>query len=143
MTMKSVFSAALLIGFGSIAPPQAVYAGNVTNASLACLVETNALEQYRSPTCRSYYRGPGYGTDPTIASFKVQGLTAGSYSFTWVDLETGQAPNCSSSQATCTVPIGTDVYGDGYAELAVTIRDLSTGATKTVSARAFYIDAYH
>lgn len=143
MNTKSAFVATALLALGSVAAPQPAHAGDVTNAVLACFVETNALDQYRNNTCRTFWRGPGYGPNPSVANFRVLGLPAGSYSYTWVDLETGQNPGCGASQNPCIVPVATDVAGDGLAELAVTVRDLATGASKTVTARAFFIDAYH
>jgi hypothetical protein len=143
MNMKSAFVATALIALGSMATPQPARAGDVTNAVLACFVETNANDQYKNGICRALWRGPGSGPNPSVANFKVLGLSAGNYSYTWIDLETGLNPGCGASQNPCVVPIATETANDGFAELAVTVRDLATGATKTVTARAFFIDGYN
>lgn len=125
-----------------LADVQAAYAGDVTNAVLACYVDTNALEQFTNNRCRSVWT-PSTGSDPTDAVFQVFGTTAGSYSYTWTDLETGQNPGCSSTSSQCVVSIGTDVSGDGIAQLQVVVRDTATNATKTVTATARYFDGWH
>lgn len=117
-------------------------AGNVTNAVLACHVDTNALDPVTNNMCRSVWT-PSTASNPTIAVFEVRGLTAGRYSYTWTDLETGGNPGCGTSQSSCVVGIATDVSGDGRAQLSVLIRDLDTGATKTVQATARYLDGWH
>jgi hypothetical protein len=116
-------------------------AGNVTNAVLACYVDTYAFDVFTNNLCSAVWT-PSSASNPTTATFEVFGLTAGSYTFTWTDLETGLNPGCGSTSS-CTVGIATDVSGDGAARLSVLIRDTATGATKTVSARARYFDGWH
>lgn len=133
-------AATLLLAAGIAGHTAPAHAGDLTNGVLNCYVDTNALEVPKPTNCRSSWT-PWTASDPTIAVFEVAGLTAGSYSYVWIDLETGGSPGCSGSQ--CVVPIATDVSGDGLRHLSVTITDLGTGLQKTVTARARYFDAYH
>jgi hypothetical protein len=125
-----------------ISDPKPAHAGNVTNAVLACYVDTFAFDNYTNNICSSIWT-PSSANDPTLAVFEVFGLTAGSYTFTWTNLETGTTPAGCGNSAFCTISIGTDVSGDGISRASVLIRDNATGATKTVSARARYFDGYH
>ncbi len=136
----SAIASALLLAAGIVGHVAPAHAGDLTNGVLTCYVDTHALDIPRPNLCISGWK-PWTANNPSIAVFEVAGLTAGSYSYMWIDLETGGSPGCSGSQ--CVVPIATDVSGDGLRHLSVTITDLSTGLQKTVTARAYYFDAYH
>lgn len=143
MNIKStVIATAILAATGAFLSPMQAHAGDVTNAVLACYIDTFANDQYRNNHCAAVWT-PSTANNPTIADFKVFGLPAGNYSYTWVDQETGQNPGCGSTQSRCVVPIATETSGDGLAHLTVTVRDIATGATKTVSARARYLDGWN
>ncbi len=131
-------TALLVVGLAGHAAP--AHAGDLTNGVLTCYVDTNAYDVPKPDNCRSSWT-PWRAPNPSVAVFEVAGLTAGSYSYVWIDLETGGSPGCSGSQ--CVVPIATDVSGDGLRHLSVTITDLGTGLQKTVTARARYFDTYH
>lgn len=108
-------------------------AADPANAVLTCYIDTNAQDVPKPNICRAVWT-PWTGGNPTIAVFEVAGLAAGSYAFTWIDLETGGVLPCSSTQ--CVVSIATDTSGDGLRHLSATITDLGTGLQKTVTARA-------
>lgn len=126
----------LLVFLSLIFAPQKATAGNLNNAALACYVDTYAFDQLSTGLCVSL---AGNGPDPTIAHFEVTGLTAGSYSFVWTDLDTGQAPPGCGNAFVCNTGIASESAGDGLVRMSVLITDLATGATKTVTARARFI----
>lgn len=141
--MKSIHAALLSVAaavalFAGPAPE--AKAGDPTNARLQCLVDTYAFDPLTDHYCGSVWT-PGTADNPSVAYFTVAGLTAGSYSYQWTDLETGGAP--CGNQSYCTVSIATETRGDGYAALSVKITDTQTGAHKTVVAEAIYSDGYH
>ena len=130
----------LATGFSGYVAP--AYAGDVSNAKLGCYVDTYAYDQLTTDYCASAWT-PNTANNPTIASFEVVGLAAGSYSYAWTDLKTGRTGVCASSNRTCTRSIRIIGGADGTASMSVVITDTQTGATKTVSAYAEFIDAYH
>lgn len=127
----SLAAAALLA-----APAQEARAGDVSNAQLACHVDTYAFDTPSVGTCAGFWT-PSTADNPSVAVFEVQGLTPGNYSFSWRDPVTGQNGVCASNANSClrTIHVGESK------RLQVTIVDLATGASKTVSARAMYFDA--
>lgn len=134
-------TAVAVLSAGSAVAAPAAQAG-VTDAALTCYIDTYALDVPTTGRCSAIWR-PGAANNPTIAWFGVSGLPSGSYRYVWTDLETGLAPNpaCANGPA-CNQPIATDVSGDGLAYLSVKITDNATGASKTVSARAKYLDGW-
>jgi hypothetical protein len=118
------------------------HAGDVSNAQLGCYVDTYAYDQTTTDYCASAWT-PNTANNPTVAVFQVVGLPAGSYTYTWTDLKTGQTGVCSSGTNYCTRPIRIVAARDGTASMQVTVLDTQTGASKTVSAEAEFIDAYH
>jgi hypothetical protein len=135
-----VLAAAILLASGSFGYAQPAQAGNVSAAQLGCYVDTFALDPLLIGACGAAWT-PSTANNPTRAYFQIVGLSAGSYSCVWRNLETGGIVACSG--ATCSLPIATETRGDGYAAMSVTITDLSTGASKIVSASAEYIDAWN
>ncbi len=116
--------------------------GNVGGAAMTCVIDTYAYDTPTVGRCRALWR-PGKANDPTIVMFSVTGLSAGSYTYTWTNLETGSAPvPACGNVGYCSRSIATDRSGDGYAALSVKITDRTTGATKTVSAAATYLDGW-
>lgn len=144
MISKSLctLAASTLIAAGLLTNAGAAHAGDVSNAQLACYVDTYAYDQLSVDYCASAWT-PSTANNPTTAYFEVVGLPAGSYSYTWKDLKTGQTGICSSANKWCTRSIRIIAARDGTAEVQVTVRDNQTGATKTVSALAEFLDAWH
>lgn len=126
-------AAALLLG-STVGYAPAAQAGDVSNASLACYVDTTAFDQLTSGSCFSGWT-PSQ-PDPSVAYFEVVGLTPGSYTFAW------SASQCSSTSNWCTRPIRKDTSGGQPVTLSVTVTDNATGASKTVQATAEYIDIW-
>ncbi len=118
------------------------HAGDVSNAQLACFVDTYAYDQLSTGYCASAWT-PNTANNPTTAYFEVVGLPAGSYTYTWTDLSTGQTNVCPSANKVCTRSIRIIAARDGVKDMQVTVHDNATGATKTISATAEFIDAYH
>lgn len=110
-------------------------AGDVSNASLACYVDTTAYDQLTSDYCASGWT-PNQ-PNPTIAHFQVLGLAAGSYTYTWSN------SGCGSTASWCNRSIKKDTSGGQPITITVTVRDNATGASKTVSATAEYVDAWN
>jgi hypothetical protein len=123
------------LAFGSMLYMPTAQAGDVTNASLACYVETTAYDQLTSGYCAAGWT-PGE-PHPTIAHFEVLGLPAGNYTFTW------SSSQCSAAANWCNRPIRRDTSLGRPVTLTVTIRDTATGASKTVSATAEYFDVWN
>lgn len=144
MISKTLGSLAVssLIALGLMAHAGTAQAGDVSNARLACYVDTYAYDQLSADYCASAWT-PSTANNPTVAYFEVIGLPAGSYSYTWKDLKTGQTGVCSSTNKWCTRSIRIIAARDGTAEVQVIVRDNQTGATKTVSALAEFLDAWH
>ncbi|WP_157062655.1 hypothetical protein [Pseudoxanthomonas dokdonensis] len=134
MEMRNIYvgMAAVVCAAGSLLYVPEVSAGDVSNASLACYVDTRAYDQLTSDYCASGWR-PG-DPNPTTAHFEVIGLTPGSYSFTWNS-------SCGTG-AWCNKSITKDTSKGVPVTLSVLIRDNATGRTKTVSATAEYIDMW-
>lgn len=104
-------------------------AGDLSNATLDCYVDTSAYDQWSSGFCASVWT-PGQ-PDPTYAVFEVHGLPTGNYSYSW--------SSASCSGIGCHTLIGVEQM----ISRSVTVTDNDTGATKTLSARANYIDGWH
>ncbi len=138
----SIAASALLLTGGFFGHSEVAHAGDVTNAQLGCYVDTYAYDQLTANNCLSAWT-PNTANNPTVAVFQVLGLPAGSYSYTWTDLKTGQSGVCSSTSTTCTRSIRIVGAADGNASMRVLVRDNQTGATKTVNAYAIFVDAYH
>lgn len=130
-------SAMILAGlFAGHAAP--AHAGDLSNAQLACYVDTYAYDQTAVEYCVSAWT-PSTATNPSTAYFEVVGLPAGSYTYAWTNLDTGQAGVCSSGNVWCTRSIRVN----RTASMSVTITDTATGATKTVMATAEFIDGWN
>ena len=134
MSTKLAGMALVLCGsmLGTYAP--AAKAGDVSNASLACYVDTSAFDQLTSGYCASGWT-PAQ-PNPTVAHFEVIGLAPGNYTFTWSSAQCGNVAWCNQSIRKDTSPGGQPVT------LTVTIYDNGTGASKTVSATAEYVDIW-
>lgn len=143
MTMKSaVLVATMIVGSAiSMGYASPAKAGDLTNARLACYVDTYAYDQLSNDYCASAWT-PSTAKNPTTAHFEVTGLAPGTYSFSWLNLETGGSQACGNSSH-CNKSIATETRGDGEASLQVTITDTTTGASKSVSAVAEYLDAWN
>ncbi len=128
-------AAALLIGSTVLSYAPVAQAGDVSNASLACYVDTTAFDQLESDYCASGWR-PGQ-PNPTIAHFQVVGLAPGSYTYAW------SSSQCSSAYYWCNQSIRKDTSGGQPVTLSVTVQDTATGASKTVSATAEYVDVWN
>lgn len=143
MKTNATFAASiLLLATGLVGHVAPAHAGDVSNAQLGCYVDTYAYDQLTTNNCASVWT-PNTANNPTVAFFQVVGLPAGSYSYTWKDLKTGATGVCSSSSTTCTRSIRIIGAADGTASMSVVVLDMQTGAAKTVSAYATFIDGYH
>ena len=127
-------AAVLLIGAAVVSYAPQARAGDVSNASLSCYVDTTDYDQLTSGYCASGWR-PGQ-PNPTIAHFQVVGLAPGSYTFSWSN------PQCSSASSWCNQSIRKDTSGGQPVTMTVTIHDNATGASTTVSATAEYVDVW-
>ncbi len=136
MNMKTVVAATAICAsalLGSYAP--AARAGDVSNASLGCYVDTTAFDQLTSDYCFGGWH-PGQ-PNPTTAYFQVVGLDPGDYTYSWSHAQ------CSPLSAWCNRPIRRDTSGGQPVTLSVTVYDNSTGLSKTVSATAEYVDVWN
>ena len=131
----------VLISLFALTHSQPARAGDLSNAVVTCFVDTYALDVPEAFSCRSVWT-PGTATNPSTALFQVAGVGAGNYSYAWRDMETNTVPAGCGNQDYCEKSISTETMGDGEATLRVTITDLSTGATKSVQATAFYYDGH-
>lgn len=134
--MRNAMIATLLAAMGLSSAAQPAIAGDLTNVKLSCFVDTNANDALTANGCVSMV---GNGPDPTTASFVVTGLTPGSYSYVWTDLDTGTTPAGCGNFHACNTPIASDLMGDGLIRMSVLVTDLSTGLSKTVVARARFV----
>lgn len=133
----SVLAPAVAAAVLFAAPAQEARAGDVSNAQLACYVDTYAFDTPRVGICWSFWT-PFTADNPSVAVFEVQGLAAGNYRFSWRNPLTGEGVLCPGFTF-CQVPIG---VGESK-RLQVTITDMDTGASKTVVARANYYDGWN
>jgi hypothetical protein len=127
-------------GFAGHATP--ALAGDLTNLHLACYVDTYAYDQLSNDSCYSVWT-PSTASNPTVAYFKVTGLPTGNYTYTWKNVATGATGICAGTANYCTRTIRIIGAADGVVTLQVTVRDNATGATKSATATATYIDGYH
>lgn len=128
-------AAVLLIGSAIMSFAPTAQAGDVSQASLGCYVDTTAYDQLTSDYCASGWT-PAQ-PNPTTAHFEVVGLTTGNYSFSWSNSLCGSADYCIRSIKKDTSAGGVPIT------LTLTIYDNDTGASKAVSATAEYIDVYN
>ena len=139
MTSKllSALSAAVLgvAALGQSAPAQA---GNVSNAQLSCYIDTYAYDYATIGECTGVWT-PGTANNPSQAVFQVVGLTAGSYTFYWTDMSTGQVGVCGTNSISCLRSIRVNQFKT----VRVTVIDNATGASKTVSATAEFLDGWN
>ncbi|MCC7248516.1 MAG: hypothetical protein IT473_07830 [Lysobacter sp.] len=135
--LYSALSAVVLgvVALGQSAPAQA---GNVSNAELSCYVDTYAFDYPSNGECVGVWT-PGTATNPSKAVFQVVGLTAGSYTYYWTDMSTGQVGVCGTSSISCLRSIRVNQFKT----VRVTVIDNATGASKTVSATAEFIDGWN
>ncbi len=131
----SIAAAVAISAISAISYTPVARAGDVTNAALACLVDTFAYDQLVTDYCASAWT-PSTANNPTTAHFEVVGLATGSYSYSW------SRSTCGNSKS-CNVSIRKDTSGGTPITLTVTITDNATGAQKTVSATAEFIDAWN
>jgi hypothetical protein len=114
-----------------LAEPKPAHAGDLSGAALWCLVDTNAWDLFSQDYCASGWT-PWTAPNPTVATFEVQGHTAGNYTFTWSHPSCGNYHQCS---------VG--IMLNQTVTVSVQVRDNQTGATKTVSATAEFFDAWN
>ncbi len=139
--MKSKLLSALsavVLGSAMLGQSAPVQAGNVSNAQLGCYVDTYAYDYPTDGACEGYWT-PYTASNPTTAVFEVNGLAAGSYTFTWVDLGTGQTGVCSSADAACFRSIRLN----RTVSLSVIVTDTQTGASKALTATAGFWDGWN
>jgi hypothetical protein len=131
-----VSSAALALA--SLLPAHEAQAGNVSGAQLSCYVDTYAYDIAEIGECYGVWT-PSTATNPSQAVFQVVGLTAGSYTFYWTDLNTGQVGVCPTGNISClrSIRVGQSK------SVRVTVVDNATGASKTVSATAYFEDGWN
>jgi hypothetical protein len=129
---------AIVLGTALLGQSAPVQAGDVSAAELNCLVDTYA---YDYPSVGECYGGwtPSTATNPTQAVFQVIGLPAGSYTYYWTDMTTGQVGVCATTSSTCfrSIRVGRSKT------VRATVIDNATGASKTVFATAYYEDAWN
>ena len=130
--------ASTLLGTALFLPAPAAQAGNVSGAQLSCYVDTFAYDYPEIGECYGVWT-PFTATNPSQAVFHVEGLTPGSYTFYWTDLNTGQAGVCPSADISCLRSIGVNQSKS----VRVTVIDNQTGASKTVTATAYFDDGYN
>ena len=136
--IHSVAASALLLVGGVFGHTEVAHAGNVSNAQLSCYVDTYAYDYPDIGECYGVWT-PGTASNPSQAVFQVVGLTAGSYTFYWTDLNTGQVGVCASSNISCLRSIRV-----GFSKsMRVTVVDNQTGASKTVAATAYFEDGWN
>lgn len=134
-TLFPTLAAAMLAG-ATLLPAAPAHAGDLSNATLGCYIDTSAWDvttPYYCETGWTPYNGAGI---PGSAFFEVSGLPAGNYSFTWTNLNTGLGGQCGGT--TCGLSIGLHQS----VTFSVLIRDNDTGATTTVVAQAYYYDGW-
>jgi hypothetical protein len=139
--MKSKLLSALsavVLGTAMLSQSAPAQAGNVSNAQLGCYVDTYAFDYPTDGSCEGYWT-PYSASNPTTAVFEVTGLPAGSYTFTWVDLGTGQTGVCSSAYAACLRSIRLN----RTVTISVVVTDTQTGANKTLVATAGFWDGWN
>lgn len=139
MIVKSL-SAAMAAGLLSVlamGAPITAQAGNVSNATLGCYVDTYAYDYITDGGCEGGWT-PWGASNPTVVYLEVGNLPAGTYSFSWRDSRTGQVV-CQGSGNACVRNIS--LYGT--VKTTVYVQDVQTGATKQLSADATFYDAYH
>lgn len=141
MTFKrihTIAASALLLAGGVFGHAEVAHAGNVSNAQLGCYVDTYAYDYPQIGECYGVWT-PGTASNPSQAVFEVVGLTAGSYTFYWTDLSTGQVGVCATNSISClrSIRVGRSK------SLRVTVIDNQTGASKTVAATAFFEDGWN
>lgn len=136
--IHSVATSALLLVGGVFGHTEVAHAGNVSNAQLSCYVDTYAYDYPEIGECYGVWT-PSTASNPSQAVFQVVGLTAGSYTFYWTDLSTGQVGVCASSSISClrSIRVGRSK------SLRVTVIDNQTGASKTVVATAYFDDGWN
>lgn len=137
LNVVSAVSAALLALAGLSHAPVA-RAGDVSNAQLACIVDTYAWDYEGIGECTSFWT-PSTATNPTTASFWVVGLPAGSYTYYWTDMNTGQVGVCGTNSGSCNRSLR---VGQSKT-LRLTVIDNATGASKTVFATAYFEDGWN
>lgn len=136
-TLFSAVAVATLAAAASLTPAPAV-AGDVSNAQLGCYVDTYAFDYPSVGECWGFWT-PSTATNPSTAVFEVTGLAAGSYTFYWTDLTTGQVGVCSTSSASCFRSIRVS----RSKTIRVTVIDNATNISKTMTATAYYEDGWN
>lgn len=139
MIVKSVSAlmAAGLLSVLALGSPVTARAGNVSNATLGCYVDTYAYDYITDGRCDAWWT-PWSATNPSVVYLEVGNLPAGTYSFSWRDGDTGQVV-CQGSSNSCSrsIDVSTSVRTTVY------VQDVQTGATKQLSADANYHDGYN
>ena len=134
----SIAASALLLATGLFGHAAPVHAGDVSNAQLGCYVDTYAFDYPTNGSCESYWT-PYSASNPTSAVFGVEGLPSGSYTFTWINMTTGQSGTCPSAYSSCVRSISLN----RTISMAVIVTDTQTGANKTLYADASFYDGYN
>lgn len=136
--MHSIAGSALLLMAVAFGYSENARAGNVSNAQLSCYIDTNAYDTPTIGRCTAAWT-PWSASNPSPAVFEVVGLIAGSYTFYWTDLSTGQVGVCATNSVSCV----RSIFVNGIKSVRVTVVDNQTGASKTISATARFLDGYH
>jgi hypothetical protein len=140
MFRKTLFSTVALAALAAtgLGAPAPALAGDVSNAQLGCYVDTYAYDYPTIGECWGFWT-PSTATNPSTAVFEVSGLTAGSYTFYWTDLTTGQVGVCGTSDVWCfrSIRVGRSKT------VRVTVVDNATNASKTMTATAYYEDGWN
>lgn len=135
-TLFPTLAAAMLAG-ATIFPAAPAHAGDLSNATLGCYVDTSAWDVTTPDYCDAAWTPYNGARIPGSAFFEVSGLPAGNYSFTWTNLNTGLGGQCGGT--TCGLSIGLHQS----LTFSVLIRDNNTNATTTVIAQAYYYDGWN
>jgi hypothetical protein len=140
MTFKrthSITASALLLASTLLGHTDAAHAGNLSNAQLGCYVDTYAFDYPTIGSCYSVWI-PNGASNPSAAVFEIQGLPAGSYTFTWIDYLSGQSGVCSSAYSGCvrTIEVNQTIG------MAVIVTDTQTGESTVLYADASFYDGY-
>lgn len=129
---------ALVLGTALLGQSAPAQAGDVSNAQLSCYVDTYAFDYPEIGECYGVWT-PSTASNPSQAVFQVVGLPAGSYTYYWTDMTTGTVGVCATNSISCLRSIRVN----RSKTLRVTVIDNATGASKTISATAYFDDGWN
>lgn len=137
---STLFSAlsVVVLGVAALGQSAPAQAGDVSHAQLSCYVDTYAYDYATVGECYGVWT-PGTANNPSQAVFQVVGLTAGSYTFYWTDMNTGQVGVCPTGNISCL----RSTRANQSKTVRVTVVDNANGTSKTMTATAYYEDAWH